>query len=100
MLSVIACVLRGGTGTGGAYGIADSFYCFYSILLFISQVNVKIAGIDYNLRFDPAVTSPSSLAQKFCNEQGPRLGVTAETFDQCMKPVATYLQQEVDADRS
>lgn len=59
-------------------------------------VNVKISGIDFSLRFDPAVTPAAAMGRRFCIEHGGRLGVTAETLDNCVVPVTNYLQREVE----
>lgn len=61
------------------------------------QVNVKISGVDFNLRFDPSVTPAATMGRQFCIEQGGRLGVTAETLDNCVVPVTNYLQREVQS---
>lgn len=59
---------------------------------------MKVSDIDYVLEFQPEVTSVAALARKFCVEQGGRLGVTADTLDSCILPVANYLQMQVDKD--
>jgi hypothetical protein len=57
---------------------------------------VKISGIDYTLRFNPSVTTAGALAKQFCIEQGGRFGITVETLDNCIAPMTSYLQKEVN----
>lgn len=62
------------------------------------SVNMKVAGVDYSLTFNPETTAVASLAKKFCIEQGGRFGVTAETLDNCISPVTQHLQTELEKD--
>ena len=61
---------------------------------------MKIGGYDFNIKFNPDVTSAPDLARKFCVEQGSKLGITQETLENCIGPVSGYLQKEMDLARS
>lgn len=80
----------------------------YSITLFIIfsialcqqndiQLSIKVEGTDYSFKFNPTITEPSELAKKFCYENGGRFGITLETVDNCIAPIAQRLQAEVNA---
>lgn len=61
------------------------------------QLSIKIEGVDYSFRFNPSTTAAADLAKKFCYENGGRFGITVETVDNCIIPVANRLQAEVNA---
>jgi hypothetical protein len=58
---------------------------------------MKVQGVDYQFRFQPEITQVSSMARKFCIEQGGNFGVTEATVNDCIMPVEAYIQNAVDA---
>lgn len=61
------------------------------------SVDVKVAGIDFTVKFEPATTSAGAMARKFCLEQGGHFGITESTLDNCINPITAHFQKAVDS---
>mmetsp|Transcript_47923 Transcript_47923/g.133599 ORF Transcript_47923/g.133599 Transcript_47923/m.133599 type:complete len:377 (+) Transcript_47923:65-1195(+) len=61
------------------------------------DVNIKISGTDFNIQFEPEVTSASLMAKKLCTENSERIGVTAANIvNSCIDPVTLYLNNVIN----
>lgn len=56
------------------------------------QVPLTVDGNQFVLEFDPERTPGAQMANQFCTEQGPALGVTAETLPTCLDQVTRHIQ--------
>ena len=65
--------------------------------IYVLQVDVKVAGIDFTVKFEPATTSTASMARKFCLEQGGHFGITEATLDNCIVPITNHFQKAVES---
>lgn len=62
----------------------------------VLRVTMTIGGNEFEIRFPPATTTAESAARDFCVKHAEILGVTRETFSDCLTPVMQYLQGEVN----
>lgn len=60
------------------------------------RVTMTIGGNEFEIRFPPATTTAESAARDFCVKHAEILGVTRETFGNCLEPVMKHLQDEVN----
>mmetsp|Transcript_9022 Transcript_9022/g.9069 ORF Transcript_9022/g.9069 Transcript_9022/m.9069 type:complete len:754 (+) Transcript_9022:119-2380(+) len=54
-------------------------------------VTLNIMEKDYEIAFEPAVTSSESVASSFCTQHSATFGLTESTLMNCIQPVSTYL---------
>lgn len=55
---------------------------------------------EYALKFQPEVTNVLSVARKFCTEHGAMHGFTEQTLNNCIVPVAEYVQSAIDSSKA
>ena len=59
-------------------------------------MDLTIENQEFNLRFQPDVTSTTTVATRLCTEKGPSFGVTNANFAFCVKTVTDYLNTEIN----
>lgn len=61
------------------------------------KAKIKIAGEEYEFRYEPTKDDAIAKATEFCRETGPSLGVLEDTMDeQCVKPIVGTLVDAID----
>lgn len=65
----------------------------------ISEIKVplKIGESEYEISFEPTAAGASSVAVKFCQEQGSSFGITKENFNEaCLIPIEGFLNKAAE----
>jgi hypothetical protein len=61
------------------------------------KARIKIAGEEYEFRYQPTKEDATKKAIEFCRETGPSLGVEEDTMDaQCVEPIVDTLIDAID----
>jgi hypothetical protein len=60
------------------------------------DVPLTIAGITFNVKFEPEKVTPESMARRLCIEQAATIGFAEEALTSgCIEPITRYLQSSV-----
>ena len=61
------------------------------------QITIKLRANekDYEITFQPSAVSIDGVANAFCSEKGEELGVTQESFTECVRQISDYVMREL-----
>jgi hypothetical protein len=57
---------------------------------------LSISNHSFTVRFAPETQKAEQVAEKICTEKGEEIGVTGETYNNCVNNVGQYLKAQVD----
>lgn len=60
------------------------------------DVNLNLAGRNFNVRFEPELDSTDTMANKLCTENAELVGFTEANMSSCVGPVKNYLSNAVN----
>ena len=61
------------------------------------QITIKLRANekDYEITFQPSAVSIDGVANAFCSEKGGELGVTEQSFPECVRQISDYIMREL-----